>query len=380
MSLDYATLRIIWWALLGVLLIGFAVMDGFDLGVAMLHPFVARNDSQRRVLLSAIGPVWEGNQVWLILGGGAIFAAWPQLYAASFSGFYLAMMLALLGLILRPVALTFRSKMPSPAWRATWDMVFFVSGLVPSLIFGVAFGNLLVGTPFHIANNLQPVYEGGLLGLLNPFALVCGLASVAMLTMQGASFLAVKSQGDVARRAQNYGVAAALALIVILTLAGIWVAVGIDGYLIKGDIDYNGASNPLWKIVQRENGGWLHNYRVAPATLAAPALAYLGALLAAVALRMNRGGLALVSSSVSIAGVILTAGFTLFPFFMPSSSHPDQSLAVWDASSSQTTLGLMLAVVVVFLPIVLAYTVWAFRVMRGPVLEAAIERADDYSY
>ena len=146
MPIDYGTLRLIWWALLGVLLIGFAIMDGFDLGVAMLHPFVARTESQRRVLLNVMGPVWEGNQVWFILGGGAIFAAWPPLYAASFSGFYLAMFLVLIGFILRPVALIFRGKIEvAAAGGRGWDWAFFVSGFVPSLIFGVAFGNLLLG-------------------------------------------------------------------------------------------------------------------------------------------------------------------------------------------------------------------------------------------
>lgn len=380
MLLDYATLRLIWWALLGVLLIGFAVLDGFDLGVAMLHPFVAKSDAQRRVLLNAIGPVWEGNQIWFILGGGAVFAAWPLLYAASFSGFYLAMLLVLLGLILRPVALTFRSKLEAPLWRESWDWIFFISALIPSLVFGVAFGNLLLGTPFRFDNLLQPEYAGNLLGLLNPFALLCGLASIVMLTMQGAAYLAVKTEGDVARRAAIFGIIAACALVVIITAAGVWTAFGIDGYVLKGEIDYAGPSNPLWKIVLRERGAWLNNFRNLPISLSAPALAYLGAFGAAVSLGLRAPLLALLCSSASIAGVILTAGFSLFPFLMPSSSNPDQSLTVWDASSSQATLTLMLAAVVFFLPIVLAYTAWVYRVMRGPISEAAMEGGDDYYY
>src|SRR5712671_7806168 len=147
--LDYETLRLIWWSLLGVLLVAFAVMDGFDLGVAMLYRFLSRNDDERRVLLETIEPVWEGNQVWLVLGGGAIFAAWPILYATSFSGFYTAMLLVLLALILRPVSFAFRGKLSSPVWRNTWDWTLFISGLVPSLVFGVAFGNYLLGVPFQ---------------------------------------------------------------------------------------------------------------------------------------------------------------------------------------------------------------------------------------
>ncbi len=380
MLLDYGTLRLIWWALLGVLLVGFAIMDGFDLGVAMLHPFVPKNESQRRVLLNTIGPVWEGNQVWFILGGGAVFAAWPLLYAASFSGFYLAMMLVLLGLILRPVALTFRGKMESLAWRRSWDWVFFVSGLVPSLVFGVAFGNLLLGTPFHFDKTLQLDYEGNLLGLLNPFALLCGVTSIAMLTMQGASFLASKSEGEVAQRAALFGDRAAIGLVALLSIAGIWVAFGLDGFVLQGAIDRAGPSNPLWKSVGREAGGWLNTYRHTPSSLAAPIVAYLGALATAFALRKGSPKAALLCSSASVAGVITTAGFTLFPFLLPSSSHPDHSLTVWDASSSQTTLMLMLVAALFFLPIVLAYTGWVFHVLRGPVTEAAIERGDDYHY
>lgn len=377
---NYEMLRIIWWVLLGLLLVGFAIMDGFDLGVAMLHPFVPRTENQRRVLLNAIGPVWEGNQVWFILGGGAVFAAWPLLYAASFSGFYLAMMLVLIGLILRPVALTFRGKMDSTIWRRSWDWAFFFSGLVPSLVFGVAFGNLLLGTPFHFDNALQLEYEGGLLGLLNPFALLCGLTSVAMLTMQGAAYLASKSEGEVAARAVTFGARAALALIFLLTVAGAWVAFGIDGFVVKGAIDKGGPSNPLWKNVVREHGAWLNNYRAMPFSLAAPVFAYIGALAAVASLRNGLPKTAVIFSSASVAGVLTTAGFSLFPFLLPSSTNFGHSLTVWDASSSKTTLGLMLAATLLFLPIVLAYTGWVFHVLRGPITEEAIERGDDYHY
>ena len=172
--IDYETLRIIWWALLGILLIGFAIMDGFDLGTAILLPFMGRTDLERRMLINSVGPVWEGNQVWFILGGGAAFAAWPPLYAISFSGFYLAMLLVLLALILRPVAIKFRSKIDDDTWRTVCDIALFISGIVPALIFGVAFGNLLLGVPFHLDDELRAHYTGSFFGLLNPFALLCG--------------------------------------------------------------------------------------------------------------------------------------------------------------------------------------------------------------
>lgn len=186
MPLDYETLRVIWWLLLGILLIGFAVMDGFDLGVAMWLPWLAKTDIERRILINSIGATWEGNQVWFILGGGAIFAAWPALYALSFSGFYFAMLLVLLALILRPVGFKYRSKLADPRWRSFWDYALFVGGFVPALIFGVAIGNVLQGVPFHFDEYLRPFYTGSFLDLLNPFALLCGLLSVLMLAMHGA--------------------------------------------------------------------------------------------------------------------------------------------------------------------------------------------------
>ncbi|MEF3367450.1 cytochrome d ubiquinol oxidase subunit II [Methylocystis sp. 9N] len=377
---DYMTLRLIWWALLGALLVGFAILDGFDLGVAMLHPFVGRGDAQRRVAINTIGPVWEGNQVWFILGGGAVFAAWPPLYAVSFSGFYLAMLLVLLGFILRPVALTFRSKRESPRWRESWDWLFFVSGFVPSLIFGVAFGNLLQGAPFHFDQTMRVFYEGGLLGLLNPFALLCGLVSVAMLVMQGAAWLSVKSEGEVAARARRCGAFAAILLVLLISAAGLWTMVGVEGFRIASAVDPAGPANPLLKTVTREAGAWLDNYRAYPWMIAAPAAAYAGALLGALALALGGRVLALLATSLSVPGVVTMAGFSMFPFLLPSSTHPSQSLTVWDASSSKATLSLMLFVVVVFLPIVLAYTSWVYYVLRGPVSEAAVRRGDDYYY
>lgn len=380
MPIDYEILRLIWWALLGILLAGFAIMDGFDLGVAILHPFIPRNENQRRVLLNAIGPVWEGNQIWLILGGGAIFAAWPALYAASFSGFYLAMFLVLLGLVLRPVAIVYRGKLEAWGWRRAWDWLFFASGFIPALIFGVAFGNLLLGAPFHFDETLNVIYEGGLLGLLSPFALLTGLVSVAMLTLQGATYLAAKTDGEVAERAAFVGALSAFALFVLFTAAGIWVAVGVDGYVLQSAVDPAGPSNPLSKTVVRQPWAWVDNYGKWPWTLAAPAIAYIGTATAALGLRYGASRTAFVGSSIAIAGVIATAGFSLFPFLLPSSTRPDHSLTVWDASSSQTTLTLMLAAVIVFLPIVLAYTSWVYHVLRGPVTEDAIEKGEDYHY
>jgi cytochrome bd ubiquinol oxidase subunit II len=370
--LNYEMLRLIWWALLGILLIGFAVMDGFDLGAAMLLPFVGKTDAERRVAINTVGPVWEGNQVWLVLGGGAIFAAWPTLYAVAFSGFYLAMFLALCALILRPVSFKFRSKLTNPTWRSIWDWALFACGLVPSLIFGVAFGNVIQGAPFRFDDTMRMTYEGTLFGLLNPFALLCGLVSVAMLAMHGGAYLALKAGQPIAARAAFFARRAGIVMVALFVVGGVWVATRIDGYTILGAIAHDGPSNPLLKDVVRTSGAWMANYSAYPLTILAPCLAIAGALLTIVLLGGARNGLAFVTSAVSVASVIATAGLSIFPFLLPSSLDPKASLTVWDASSSRLTLAIMLGVTLILLPIVLVYTAWVYRVLRGRVTLAYV--------
>ncbi|WP_295915367.1 cytochrome d ubiquinol oxidase subunit II [uncultured Xanthomonas sp.] len=373
-ALDYTTLRVIWWLLLGILLIGFAVMDGFDLGVGALLPFVAKTDAERRLVVNTIGPVWEGNQVWLILGGGAIFAAFPPLYAVSFSGFYLAMFVILFALILRPVGFKFRGKLPGQRWRNGWDWALFVGGFIPALIMGVAVGNVLLGVPFHFDDTLRVFYTGSFFGLLMPFALLAGLLSVSMLVAHGAAMLVLKTDGPVAERAARYGSVAALAACALFAGAGVWVATGLPGYAVTSQVVTDGATNPLLKTaVLGEVGGWMHNYKTMPLTALAPAAGLLGLLLSAALLRKRRGGLAFIASGAAIAGIILTVGFAIFPFLLPSSSQPGSSLTVWDASSSHLTLWIMLLATVVFLPIILGYTTWVYRVLKGKVTAASLD-------
>ena len=371
---DYEILRLIWWLFLGVLLIGFAIMDGFDLGVALQLPFVARTDTERRIALNAIGPVWDGNQVWLILGGGAIFAAWPPIYATAFSGFYIALFLVLATLILRPVGFEFRNKIADPRWRTFWDYALFAGGLVPSLVFGVAFGNLLQGVPFRIDSDMRVLYEGsGLFELLNPYGLLCGLVSAAMLATHGAIYLTMKTTGPVQTRARDVAKYGALATVVLFALAGVWLWLGIDGYAITSAVVTDGPSNPLLKTVARQHGQWLANYRTYPWTVAAPALGLAGPLLALAFTAARWRALAFIASAIGIFGIISTAGVSMFPFLMPSNIAPAASLTVWDASSSQLTLFVMLLATLIFLPIVLIYTAIVFRVLRGAVTAQQIE-------
>ncbi|PPU76767.1 MULTISPECIES: cytochrome d ubiquinol oxidase subunit II [Xanthomonas] len=366
--LDYATLRVIWWLLLGVLLSGYAVMGGFDLGVSALLPFVASDDVQRRLVINTIGPVWEGSQVWLILGGGAIFAAFPPLYAVSFSGFYLAMFVILFALILRPVGFKFRGKLPDQRWRDTWDWALFVGGFIPALILGVAVGNVLLGVPFHFDDSMRTFYTGNLLGLLSPFALLAGLLSVAMLLAHGAAMLVLKTDGPVAERAARLGSIAAWCAVALFAAGGAWVALGLPGYAVTSVLPTDAQSNPLAKTAAlTAAGGWLHNYHSMPATLLAPLVGLLGLAMSALLLRARRGGLAFIASGSGIVGIIFTVGFALFPFLLPSSTAPSASLTLWDASSSRLTLWIMLLATTVFMPIILAYTAWVYRVLRGKV-------------
>jgi len=376
---DYETLRLTWWVLLGVLLIGFAATDGFDMGTGALLPFVARTDTERRVVINTIGPVWEGNQVWFILGGGAIFAAWPALYALSFSGFYLAMFLVLMALILRPVSIKYRSKRQAPVWRSRWDWALFVGSAVPALIFGVAVGNTLQGVPFHFTSDLRAIYEGNLFGLLNPAALYCGLVSLSMIVMHGAAWLTFKAEGEVAARARALGSKAAMIASALFAGGGVLVWLGLlGGYRVTSPVVWDGPSNPLGKTVIADGGAWLANFQTYPVLWLVPLLGVAAPLLAALGFRSGREGLTFLASKLGVAMIIATVGVSMFPILLPSSTSPGHSLAVFDASSSRATLRNMLIVTAIFLPLILAYTAWVYKIMWGKVTATSIESGHSY--
>ena len=377
--LDYATLKIIWWVLVGVLLIGFAIMDGHDMGVGALLPFVGRNDLERRVVINTVGPHWDGNQVWFITGGGALFAAWPVVYATAFSGFYWAMMLVLWALFFRPVGFDYRSKIHHAAWRSTWDWGLFVGGAVPPLVFGIAFGNLLQAVPFQFDAYLVSRYSGSFWQLLNPFALLYGVVSSAMLTMHGGVYLAHRTEGVLQRRAIRGALGAALVMVLGFVAAGLWLP-AIEGYRISSAIDGDALPDVLGKTVVREAGVWLANYGRQPLLWLLPALGVGGAALAALLLVRRRTLAAFVASSLSVTGVIATAGASMFPFVMPSSSMPNASLTVWDSVSSHLSLAIMFWAALFFMPLIILYTGWAYRVMRGKVTAAHIEANQHSAY
>ena len=379
MLFDYETLKIIWWLLVGALLIGFAIMDGHDMGVCSLLPFVGKDDEERRVIVNTIGPHWEGNQVWFITGGGAIFAAWPLVYATAFSGFYWALMAVLWALFFRPVGFKYRSMLSNKKWRASWDWALFAGSFIPAVVFGVAFGNLFLGVPFHFNDVLMSTYTGSFWALLNPFALLCGLVSATMLIMQGGAYLAHRTEGGIQHRTTAYTMISAVVMVVLFVSAGVWVR-SMEGYVISSVINTQALPDPMAKEVVREAGAWLTNFEKYPLAWAFPVLGVVMPMITALLLKAQKTLLAFVTSSFAVTGVIMTAGVALFPFVMPSSSDPRSSLTVWDSVSSHLTLMVMLYAVVIFLPMVVTYTSWAYSVMRGKVTKAYIRENDHTVY
>lgn len=378
--MDYETLKLAWWLLVGVLLVGFAVMDGHDMGMGVLLPFVGRNDLERRAMINTVAPHWDGNQVWFITAGGAIFAAWPLVYATAFSGFYWAMMAVLWALFFRPVGFDYRSKIRHPIWRSTWDWGLFIGGAVPPVIFGVAFGNLLQGVPFHFDDTMMSTYTGSFWQLLNPFALLAGVVSLAMITTQGANYLMMRTEGDIYRRVRTASLVFAALTMVTFALAGVWVASGVTGYVITSAVDPNALPDPLAKTVTVAAGAWMGNYDKYGWAMWVPIAAFAALAASILFSRRHLAGAAFWSSSIANAAIIGTAGVSMFPFVMPSSTDPRSSLTAYDAVSSHLTLGLMLGATVIFMPLIIFYTSWAYKVMWGKVTTDYIAANDKSVY
>lgn len=378
--IDYEILKVIWWLFIGVLLVGFAVMDGQDMGVGTLLPFLGKTDTDRRCMINSVAPHWDGNQVWLLTGGGAMFAAWPLMYATAFSGFYWAMFIVLVALIFRPVGFDFRGKVHNTQWKNTWDWLLFIGSAVPPIIFGVAFGNLLQGVPFHFNDVLRPIYTGSFFGLLNPFGLLCGVLSLVMIVYHGANYLVLRTEGDLQGRAVAVSSVTGVLTAVLFVLGGVWTYFGIDGMIITGGLDPAGPANPMLKTVELASGAWFSNYASYPVLWIVPALGIVASLVGVVLIRQLKAGLAIVCSGASLLSIILTPLVSMFPFILPSSSDARSSLTIWDCTSSQLTLEVMLFVTLIFLPIVLVYTGWAYRTMSGKLNAEYIRKNDHQLY
>ena len=374
----YLILQVLWWVLLGVLFVGLGTMVGMDMGVGTLLRFIGKTDTERRSMLNAIGPHWDGNQVWFILGGGAIFAAYPLIYATSFSGLYVVILLLLWSMIVRPLGFEYRSKIASPTWRNAWDWTLLLSGALPMIIFGAAMGNMLMGVPFHYEWNLRSIYTGSFIFLFNPFSVLAGLLSLSLSVYMGGVMMMGRAPEPVAGRARTAAGYAALAAIVLFAVLGVWVSM-VNGYKI---VSFPGAGvpqTPLQQTVELVPGGWLSNYKSYPILWVVPLLGFAGLFFGWMSVRGNKHTLAWWLGAVSWIGVIGTIGVAMFPFLMPSSSNPSQSLTLWNSISSETTLLWMTGWTVVFVPIIFWYTSWAFYVMRGRVDPKEVE-ADPHAY
>lgn len=372
MLFDYETLKLVWWGLIGIILVGFAIMGGQDIGVCTLMPLAGKTDDERRVIINTVGPHWEGNQTWLITAGGAVFAAFPLLYATAFSSLYWAMMAVLWTLFLRPVSFKYRSLVKNPRWRQVWDYGLIVGSVIPAFLFGLVFGNLFLGIAFEFDERLISTYTGSFWQLFSPFAVLCGLVSVCMLIMQGGAYLAHRTEGLIQTRTITYTLIFSGLFVLLFALAGFFIRT-MDGYTITGDVFRSSVISPTDKTVVTDSGAWLANFDNLPSLWVLPMLGFLGAILAMVLMKLKHTLLGFIASSVVCFCVIMTAGVALFPFLLPSSTHPNSSLTVWDSVSSQLTLMIMLYVVVFLLPLITLYTSWAYNVMRGKVTTAYLK-------
>jgi cytochrome d ubiquinol oxidase subunit II len=375
----YVVLKLIWALLLGILLINIAVMVGMDMGVGSLLRFVGRTDGERRAALNMIGPHWDGNQVWFVLGGGAIFAAFPTLYATSFSIFYIVMILLLFSMIMRPVAFEYRSKVDATHWRQSWDWAFLVSGALPMIIYGAAMGNVLQGVGFHFDwNGRYQQDESFIWYLLNPFAILCGLLSLALSVFQGGAMMMIRGEEPIYGRARHIAMVAGLVAAVLFIAGGVWVR-SIKGFVYTAPVNPAMAATPLGgPAVAMQSGAWMTHFHTMPVLWLLPAMGLAGMLLGALALSARQPILGWWLGALAWVGTIGTTGAAMFPFLMPSSTMPSQGLTIWNASSSKYTLACMLFFAAIFVPAIICYTAWAFRVMSGKVKIEAID--NDHSY
>jgi cytochrome d ubiquinol oxidase subunit II len=329
-------LNTIWFGLVGVLLIGYAILDGFDLGVGSLHLFT-KGDTNRRLLINSIGPVWDGNEVWLVTAGGALFAAFPEVYATSFSGFYLAMMFLLVGLIFRAVAIEFRSKRESRLWRQTWDVSFSLSSILASLLIGVALGNIAWGIPLDARHE----FVGSFIGLLHPYALLVGITTVALFAMHGAIYLLMKTEGELQVTIRSW-VNRTIIIFIICYLA---TTIATLVYL------------PHMSA----------NFKVAPWLWVLPLLNALAIANIPREINQGREGRAFISSCAAIAAMLILFAIGMFPNLILSSPDPANSLHLYNAASSARTLKIMLIIALTGMPLVLAYTISIYYIFRGKV-------------
>lgn len=366
--IDY---QLTWWAIVGVVLIVFALTAGFDLGIGALLPFVGKSDAERRVMLNVIGPTWDGNQVWLIIAGGALFVVWPYAYAATFSGFYGTMFMLLWALYMRPVGFEWRAKVPTDTWKRWWDIALFIGGIVPAFAFGLLIGNLMHGVPFHYDSFNRFYSDWSLFDMFNGFSVLIGFVSMSLLMMHGASYLQMRSEGRVCDRSRRAAIVMAVIYLVCFLGASFYVFYGMPGFVLEKASGVSQFHTGVVKIIPE---GLSHNYYLHHGLIIVPILALVGAIFVWAGSATRHGAFSFLGSSLSIIATILTFGIATFPFILPSTTHPVNSLTIFNASSSQHTLHIMLIATCIMVPIILIYTAWVYIKMWRKLSTKTIEQ------
>ena len=364
MSFDYEIMRCIAWGLLWLMIINFSLMGGYDLGGSILFPFLAKTDKERHFFINALSITWNGNQIGFISIMIILFSTWSIAYSVLFTAFNSLLFLIIIILLLRPLAFYYRNILISEKWLPLWDKGVFLSGFIPVFIFGLVMGNLLKGIPFHLDSDMRIIYYGDFWGLLNPFALLTAITTLALFSFYGATYTQFKTEGDIALRAKEKLQLAAIITALGFIVTGLWV-MRLEGYHIESEILANGVSNPLAKFVKRGEGLWLDNYEHIPVLIAVPVLALISCGLTVwLSTQHDKLKWACICSGVTVVCMISTVALSMFPFIVPSNMSLNSSLSLWDSSASYHALQFILLVMAIFLPLIFISTRWFLKLVR----------------
>ncbi|MDQ7091639.1 MAG: cytochrome d ubiquinol oxidase subunit II [Methylococcales bacterium] len=363
MNVDYEILRCLSWGILWLIVIIFSLSGGYNLGVSILFPFLAKTDEERQTLLKSLGVTWNGHQLWFITIGLVLFTAWPMVYMVLFSGMYAILSLACLALFIRPFIVYYRNKLLSEKKRFYCDKALFLTGFIPIFALGIAIGNLLKGVPFHLDSDMRIIYYGDFWSLLNPFTFLTMITTLGIFMLYGAVYIQLKTDGEMAGRAKEKVQLGAIITVIGFVLTGLWV-MRLEGYHIESETLFNGVSNPLAKFVKRGEGLWMDNYEHIPALAVIPIMALISCGLTVGLSIQNKLKLAFISSGVTLVFMIVTMALSMFPFMLPSNMSLNSSLSLWDASSSYKTLSITFWVTLLFLPVAVIYTRWVSKLLR----------------
>lgn len=356
--IEFNVLKIVWWMIVGGILMTYASTAGYDLGITMILPFL-KDERDKRVALNVSAPTWDGNQSWIIFAGGALFVVWPLVYSTAFSGIYAGILCILWGFFLRPPGYDYRSKIDNALWRRFWDFGLFISSVLPVLIFGVIFGNCLVGYPFHFDPlTMRSFYTGNFLGLLNVFGVGCGIVSLIMILMHGSAYLARRTEDNLQLLARRIHAVTTIVLVILFTVLGI-LLFNANGYILKYSPNH-AIDDVLGNLVVSYKGAWVDSYNTYHWKYYGPIGMYVGAIISLWGNAFSWYTTCFWGSVMCVCGVIATGGLSLFPFLMPSSTNPDESITVWNAASTQYALNIMLYFAVILFTFITVYKIFSF--------------------